>query len=197
MTLSVIAALGQDGVMPFAITLCFDSVSAQTVAAMWRTLSEQGIDADRERLGYAPHVTLAIHPDDTPVARLETATETLARDSHALPVTPSGIGVFPGPTSIVFAVPVVTAELLRRHAALHAALSGSRPHAHYEPSHWMPHVTLSGALTDPARALSALVSSWRPIIGMLDRLELVRFRPVEIIRSHALRPLPRSHSLVP
>ncbi len=50
----------------------------------------------------------------------------------------------------------------------------------------MPHVSLSGALSDPGQAIAALVPSWRPVSGVLNRLDLVRFHPVEVLRSYAL-----------
>ncbi len=70
---------------------------------------------------------------------------------------------------------------------MHAALPGLTPHAHYRPDAWMPHVTLSGALADPAAALALLLPLWRPVTGRLDRVDLVRFRPVDVLYS---RPLP-------
>jgi len=58
---------------------------------------------------------------------------------------------------------------------------------HYRSNAWVPHVTVSGTLADPTRALAALLPLWQPLSGILDRVELVRFRPVEILQSHALR----------
>ncbi|MBR0666132.1 hypothetical protein GXW71_17360 [Roseomonas hellenica] len=53
----------------------------------------------------------------------------------------------------------------------------------------MPHVTLSKeGQASAARTIEVATAAWEePIIGRLDRLELVRFRPVEILRSQALR----------
>jgi hypothetical protein len=50
----------------------------------------------------------------------------------------------------------------------------------------VPHVTLSGALADPAAALAVLLPVWRPVTGQLDRIDLVRFRPVAVLDSHSL-----------
>jgi 2'-5' RNA ligase len=173
--------------MPFAITLRLDPVSATTIEDMWLVLAGAGIDTDRRDLGYAPHITLGIYPEDTEARLLRTALRQVAADQRAIPITLSGIGVFPGPTSVLWAAPVVTPGLLAWHAAIHAALPGLTMHPHYRPGAWVPHVTLSGAVRDAGRALSALLAGWRPIDGMLDRAELVRFRPVEVLRSEALR----------
>lgn len=172
--------------MAFAVTLCFDPASAVLLEDMWRTLAEQNIDCDRHQLGYAPHITLAIYPDETPAEQIAAALEQIAPAWNALPVTLAGFGIFPGATSILWAAPVVTSELLDRHTALQAALPGFPIHPHYRPESWMPHVTLSGVLRDPGRALTALTPRWQPLSGLLSRLELVRFRPVELLKSHTL-----------
>jgi 2'-5' RNA ligase len=173
--------------MPFAITLRLDPVSAATIEGMWLALAGAGIDTDRRDLGYGPHITLGIYPEDIETGLLRTAVRQVAADRRTIPIALSGIGVFPGPTSILWAAPVVTTDLLAWHAAIHAALPDLTVHPHYRPGAWVPHVTLSGAVRDAGRALSALLASWRPIDGMLDRAELVRFRPVEVLRSEALR----------
>ncbi len=172
--------------MPFAITLRFDTATAPVIAAMWRTLAAAGIDSDQHDLGYAPHITLAVYADAAPAAMLRDALEHATTGWDRLPVTLAGFGIFPGPAAIIWAAPVVTQALLARHAALHAALPGLTPHAHYRPDAWVPHVTLSGALADPAAALALLQPHWRPVTGLLDRIDLVRFRPVDVLFSRAL-----------
>lgn len=173
--------------MPFAITLRFDAATTPVVEAMWQLLAASGIDRDRHDLGYAPHVTLAVYADDAPVGVLRDALEDAGKTWAALPVTLAGLGIFPGSAAILWAAPVVTTSLLARHAALHAALPGLLPHPHYRPDAWVPHVTLSGGLADPAAALAVLLPLWRPVTGLLDRVDLVRFRPVEVLHSRPLR----------
>jgi 2'-5' RNA ligase len=169
--------------MPFAITLRLDQISAVPIEAMWRRLAAEGIDADRDQLGYAPHITLAIYPDDAPVSRLRSALDDACRNWEALPVRLSALGAFPGDGTVLWAVPVVTAELLARHQAIQAALPDLDVDPHYRPGAWVPHVTLSGALAHPEPALAALMTDWKPITGFLDRVDLVRFRPVEVLQS--------------
>jgi 2'-5' RNA ligase len=151
------------------------------------TLAAHGIDADRHELGYAPHITLATYPDDTPSDRLCGALDQVAHCWEPLPISLSGFGIFPGPPASLWVAPVVTSALLERHAALHAALAELQPHAHYRLGAWVPHVTLSGALNDPDRALAAVLPLWRPLTGLLDQLDLVRFRPVEVIERRKLK----------
>lgn len=171
--------------MPLAITLPLDRTAAAPMECMWRTLAEQNIDSDRHRLGYGPHITLAIYPDETSVGQLVSAIDQVVTSWDALPVTLAGFGVFPGATSILWAVPIVTRQMLAYHAALQSALPGLQPHPHYVPGSWVPHVTLSGALPDPAKALVVLTPLWRPVTGFLSRVELLRFRPVELLKSQA------------
>ena len=107
--------------------------------------------------------------------------------STALPVGLSGIGVFPGPPAILWAVPVVTPALLRMHAELDLALPGSAVDAHYRRDALVPHVTLSGPVQDAGHALSVLLARWRATQGVLNRVEVVRFRPVKVLASLALQ----------
>jgi hypothetical protein len=79
--------------------------------------------------------------------------------------------------------PVTTAALLARQAGLVAAVPDAAPHAHFVPGHWVPHVTL-GRTGATGRAMKVLAPRWPgPLSGRLDRLELVRFRPVAVLRS--------------
>jgi 2'-5' RNA ligase len=169
--------------MPFAITLCLDPVSAAFIEHLWHDLAAQGIDSDRRDLGYTPHITLVIYPDDVSIDVLQAAFD---RVIAPLPVTFSGIGVFPGPTSILWAAPVVTPDLLRLQASVSGALPDLPVHPHYRPNAWVPHVTLTGPMTDPGPALTALLAHWRPTTGRLVRTELVSFRPVKVLRSRTL-----------
>lgn len=171
--------------MPFALTLCLDRASADMVEAMWRVLHERGIDSDRHRLGYPPHVSLAICPDDARRDRLDAALA-LAKDWTALPVTLSGLGIFVAATSILWVAPAVTAELLARHAAILGALEGEEIDAYYRTGVWVPHITLAESLADPTGALAATLPLWRPVTGVLDRIELIRFRPVDTLGSYDL-----------
>ena len=107
--------------MAFAITLCLDATSASIVEDTWNILAARGIDGGRARLGYMPHVTLAIYPNDTSIDRFQAILEQAAERWGALPIVLSGLGIFPGPSSIVWAAPVVTSDLLGRHAAIQGA----------------------------------------------------------------------------
>ena len=176
--------------MPLAITFRFDPVSAAAIEEMSRTLAAAGVDVEA---GYAPHLTLAIYPDSAPINELQAAFEQSAEHCNALPVTLSGFGIFPGPPCILWAAPTVTAEMLARHAILHAARPDLQVHAHYRPNVWVPHVTLAANVRDPGRAVSALIPLWRPVSGVLTQLDLVHFPPAAVLQSAALPPRPAQH----
>jgi 2'-5' RNA ligase len=174
--------------MPYAVTLPLDDAAAAEVQRMWRALAEQASADDVIRLGYVPHITLAVLPNTASAAEVEEAAFGVADEWTPLLIVLVGLGVFPGSPPVIWAAPVVTADLLTRHAELYSALARFGVHAHYEPGFWVPHVTLSkeGA-TSAARAIEAADSAWcGPINAMLERVELVRFRPVEVLRRQAL-----------
>lgn len=172
--------------MPFAVTMCLDAPSTQSIAALWEALADAGIDTDRHALGYPPHITLAVYADHAPAEALRAALQELAGEWRALPITFAGFGMFPAPSPILWLAPVPNQELLARHAALLAALPALTPDPHYAACHWTPHVTLSGALRDPAAALQTVLPIWRPMQGSLTCAELVRFPPVKVLHSQVL-----------
>ncbi len=79
-------------------------------------------------------------------------------------------------------MPVATETLLARQAALVAAVPEAPCHGHSRPGHWVPHATL-GRTDALGRAMEVLAPLVRgPFSGRLDRLEPVRFPPVEVLR---------------
>src|SRR4051794_26312944 len=123
--------------MPLAATLVLDEAGAAPGRAMWQALATAGLARGALELGYPPPLTLTMWG----AAPEPTALAALAEGWAALPLRLAGFGIFPG--GVLWLAPVVTAELLARHAALHQALPGLAPHPHYAPGAWVPHVTLS------------------------------------------------------
>ncbi len=158
--------------MPYAITLCLDDPAP--IQAMLDLLAAEGIADDVLRLGYHPHVTLGLYPDDAEESALQARLGALRGPAVEL-VVPA-LGVFPGAPSVLYAAPCPSAALL----ALHAACASLHPH--YRPGSWMPHITLSEAVGDIGPALAA----WRPFRTLCSTVELVRFRPVEILAARTL-----------
>jgi 2'-5' RNA ligase len=171
--------------MPYAITLRTDEAAASQIRAIWRELAARGISDEMTRLGYVPHLTMAILPDGVSEARLITAARECA-SWRAMPIRLAGFNRFPGNRETLFLAPVVTPALLDAHAALHVLLEDVSIDPYYSRDTWVPHVTLASDLTDAAAAMAALPASLPPIDAVLDTLDVVRFRPVEILSSHTL-----------
>lgn len=175
--------------MPYAVTLPLDAGTAARVRRVWLALAEQVGTDDAIRLGYVPHVTLAVLPDSVPAPEIESALSGVVAGWTALSTVLAGLGIFPGALPVVWAAPVVTNALLARHAALCATLARFDVHPHYRPEHWVPHVTLSQAAPSLARAVEVATSAWEgPAVARFESIELVRFPPVTILWSHPLRP---------
>jgi 2'-5' RNA ligase len=177
--------------MPCAVTLRLDEAAAAQIEQMWHALADQIGEDDALQLGYAPHLSLAVLPDDVPERPIEEAVLHMAAAWDTLPVTLAGLAVFPGNPPVLWATPVPSESLLARHRMLHDALAPYPVHPRYHPGRWLPHVTLAAeGRSSVARMLDAALSTWEgPIQGYLDRIELVRFRPVTVLRSENLPPM--------
>jgi 2'-5' RNA ligase len=176
--------------VPYAVTLPLDDAAAAHVERIWRALADRAGDNDAIRLGYTPHITLAVLPDTSPTAEIEEAAFSATKNWEGLPAHLAGFGVFPETPPTIWVAPVVTERLLARHASLHAALTRFSVHPHYRPGAWVPQVTLSkNGQSSAARAVEIATSVWQgPISARLERIDLVRFRPVEVLRSEILNP---------
>jgi 2'-5' RNA ligase len=133
-------------------------------------------------------MTLTVLPDTAPAADIEKAVLHVAGRWTTSAVILAGLGIFPGEQPVIWAAPVVTPDLLTKHAELHTALMPFAVHAHYRPGSWVPHVTLSQqGVASAARLIEAAGSAWNgQIWAECRRVELVRFRPVEVLWSQAL-----------
>jgi hypothetical protein len=169
--------------MPIAVTLRLDPVNAASIVAMRRSLSADCIAIGLE---YPAHITLAIYPDEVSGDRLLVAFAKLTAAWQVLEISLCGFGVFPGPPAILYLAPVASRDLLTRQAMLCDALPGLPVHPHYRPGAWVPHITLSDHVPHPELALKSLLAGWRPMTASLDRSDLVRFHPLEVMTSNAL-----------
>ncbi len=176
--------------MPYAITLRLDADSAGRVEAMWAALAEKGISASMRRLGYAPHVTLAVYPDTAPAPALSDAVRRLAANWTILPLACPALGLFPDPPATLFVMATATEALLQRQASLCAALPDHPPAAHYQPGSWLPHITLADdlAANRAAAAVSATMANFTGFTAKLAGVDLLRFRPVKILWQTTLEP---------
>jgi 2'-5' RNA ligase len=167
--------------MPNAITLRLDDDAAACVQRVLDALDSRGIVGSVRRLGYQPHVTLAVWEQD---AEPEDARALIA-GWRELAIDCPALGVFPGTPATLFLAVTPTAALLQRQAALARLLPGHRVHPHYRPGAWVPHATLADSL-DPAaaqQAWSVALAAFRPFAAKLLRADRVRFPPVQVLWS--------------
>ncbi|MDJ0611149.1 MAG: 2'-5' RNA ligase family protein [Kiloniellales bacterium] len=164
--------------MPLAISLCLDPASADRITELWRSLTADGL---HNGSAYRPHITLGLY-DTLDVADAKQRLERFVAGKPMMAAGFSGLGVFPGENNILWAMPDPDLRLLGFHAGLHDSL-GVETHPHYRVGKWVPHCTLATDLDHDAlmRALTMLVPRWKPFLGWFDRIDLVRFDPVEVL----------------
>ena len=109
--------------MPYAVTLLLDDAAAAGVRRMWLALAEQAGADDAIRLGYSPHITFAVLPNTAPAAEVEEVAFRVVGRWTTLSIVLAGLGIFPGAPPVIWAAPVVTADLLTKYAELHSALA--------------------------------------------------------------------------
>jgi 2'-5' RNA ligase len=169
--------------MPFALELALDLESAAVVRAAWRALAAAGFPLMAD-LGANPHVSLAIW-EQIDVTGMSAAVAEFGRETAELPIAFDRIAVFPT-TGVVFLAPVPDAALHDMQARCQRRLGahGRQPWSHYAPDVWVPHCTLAQDLADAgalARARAVAERTPLPVVGRLQRAELVRFRPVHCL----------------
>ena len=99
-----------------------------------------------------------------------------------------GFGIFPGAPSDVWLLPVPIHRLLELHTEVDAGLLEAVGRHCFEHGIWMPTVSIGQTCHD-SDSVEVLVRLYDgPIDVMLDRIEIVRTDPFEIISSRPLRP---------
>ena len=125
-----------------------------------------------------PHVSLAAY-DRLDTARCREILAAFAAVQPVLDVAFASWGAFPATEPVLFHAPVVTAELLALHRALHdrlAPLGAGDPYC--RPDAWVPHCTLAMGL--PTSELPSLADACRgalPIRGRIESIALVEYHP--------------------
>jgi 2'-5' RNA ligase len=96
-----------------------------------------------------------------------------------IPITFASLGLFVFETDVVFGTPIVTQDLLVRHAWLHERLRTATggPFAPLLPGSWVPHATLaSDAPHDKLPEIIAVARSFPlPLDATLETIRIARF----------------------
>ncbi len=124
--------------MPFAVTLALDldPHGAGALAPLIDAVERADPDAmTPRRAKVAPHLLLGVYDRLVPAA-ITVSLRCFAETQPAIGIQLASLGLFPGPPSVLFAAPVVSAELLALHRAHHQATWASRPRCwgHYKMS---------------------------------------------------------------
>lgn len=172
--------------MPYAVELDLDHASGALVRDLWRALATVGVTWMAES-GATPHVSLGIWDRIEPGA-FDAELARLAAETRPMPVTFDAVGTFPA--GAVFLRPVADPALIDLQRRCHARLSrfAGAPWDYYLPQSWVPHCTLAMEVP-PERMHEALAVAGRaplPIVGRLEAVGVVEFRPVRVLARHPL-----------
>lgn len=160
--------------MALAVCLLFDPAGDRLVRAIWTRLEGLGIRTllSHTHRRHRPHLSLA-------VARtwdLERVTGALSElpDRKPLQVSFPGLLAFTrGRASLAAGI---SADLAERQQAVVEALatSGAELHRHYEPGHWVPHVSLAtGGNAGHLPVISRVVNDALPLTLQVTSAALI------------------------
>jgi 2'-5' RNA ligase len=180
--------------MANALEFQFDPASDEAVRRLWAALETNGIPTPAREPG-RPHLSLA-RCDATDPARLVEAVSAFAGDGSSFDVEFGALGVF-APEGWMFLAPVATAQLLERHARVHAWLAGPVAAAagvtavhrdSYAPGRWVPHCTLTQRLVPglAAQTVRLCLASDLPRTARVERIGLTHYPPLAELCSFAL-----------
>ena len=160
--------------MALALCLLLDPVSDRLVRTLWRRLETEGIPTllTHTHGQHVPHLSYAVLLAWEPEA-VRSAVDELC-DAGPVEVAVQGTVVFPrGRAALAGST---TAALATRQARAVEALraTGATIHRHYEPGHWMPHVSATTGVAG-ARLPSVVeaVSDRLPFTLRCDRAALI------------------------
>jgi len=157
-----------------AVCLLFDRRGDLAVRSLWARLESDGIRTLQSHTHghHHPHLSYAVLLDWDP--DLVAAALGSLPEGGPFEVVCQGATVFPrGRVTFAASVP---AGVMARQAALAEALrsTGAVLHRHYEPGHWVPHVSLATRAAGAAlpRAVTAIADTV-PMTLRVDRAALV------------------------
>lgn len=165
--------------MPFALELTLDLRAAASVRELWGQLAAAGFTFPAES-GANPHVSLVIW-DTIDRHAIERCLTSFAMVTPPVEVVFRRVASF-ADSGVVFLAPDVDSRLLQVHASCHRHFVGLGDGAwpYYAVGAWVPHCTLAQDLDAQgvAQALTIARRARLPLLGRLESVELVEFRPV-------------------
>ncbi len=113
------------------------------VEALWARM-EHDLEVPHAFPGAVPHLTF-IAGEGVELVPVTAALKRLASGLQPFDVATHSLGVFGGPTPTLYVGVIRTRELSRFQESVLNAVEGlvRVPDYHYEPKHWVPHVTIA------------------------------------------------------
>lgn len=140
--------------------------------------------------GVRPHLTFGMF-ETVDQCRAGGIIDAFVERFPVVPVTFASLGLFVLETDVVFVTPIVTADLLARHAWLHERLAACTegPFTPLLPGSWVPHATLAADVPLPLLAPILTVARRMPLPleARLERILLARFPIGPVLHERALR----------
>jgi hypothetical protein len=183
--------------LPFAFNLTLDPETSLKIERVYADLATLKIPDQDLITQYGPCVTILVvadrvHSDDiAQVLERQLPSKTSLSVAFTEPCiilgTPPALSLRVSPTS----------KLLALHNAIYTEMPEQEVHLHYRPAYWQPHLKLSNVHGGRAAAgglVAAIAAGWRTQSGVLDRLEVIQYPPVQAIwqaplkRASASRP---------
>jgi hypothetical protein len=177
--------------MGFSLNIKSSNSSALALTKMWDAVGAFEETPSMRALEYAPHFTFAIYDTDnvSEITR-ENAIERAARGETELRLTFDRIGVFEGPSLVLWADPGPRTALLRMHQAIHDVIDPMLCRPYYRPGFWVPHCTLGMNIRlDRRTEAMAFVQNFRGgIEAIFDVIDCVIFPPLRVTAERRLTP---------
>ncbi|MCD6073145.1 MAG: uncharacterized protein K0Q70_28 [Rhodospirillales bacterium] len=164
--------------MPYTIELQLNRAAEAKFLKHWETLRDEGVTDLSFRLGYKPHITLAMYREIDEAKTIVKLERFVARET-AIPVEFRNITV--GGSSLI-CQPNENVPLRKFHARFEKIFGKSFRDIDHAGI-WMPHCTIGmeAAAGKIGRGIDKLLQTWAPISGIADRIALVKFRPGQVL----------------
>ena len=177
--------------LPYAFNLTLDPAASLQVERAYAGLSALRIPDHDLVTQYGPCVTLLVLADRIDAGTIAALLALRRPAMSAVPARLTEPCIIHGtpPTLSIRVTP--TDALLALHNAIYGELPEADVHLHYRPAYWQPHLKLCAVRDDRATAaglVAAVASTWRPLDGVLDRLEVIRYPPAQSIWQAPLHP---------
>jgi 2'-5' RNA ligase len=170
--------------MPYTIELQLNRAAEAKFLKHWETLRDEGVSDLLFRLGYKPHLTLAMYRE-IDEAKTIAKLESFIANEAAIPIEFRHITA---DRAGIFCQPRENAALRKFHARFEKKLGRSFRDIDHAGI-WMPHCTIGMELPHDkiGRTVGTLLESWAPITGIADRIALVKFRPGQVLWRKAFK----------